>query len=75
MIRGKNKPLEQIGKRLAQLFSDDHFFSFQSFPSGNFPKLLNMHCSGPLPVNCNGPQYKTLSFSDFVIHPITAVPR
>lgn len=67
MIRGKNKPLEQIGKRLAQLFSDDHFFSFQSCPSDNFPKLLNMHCSGPLPVNCNGPQYKTLSFYDFVI--------
>lgn len=71
MIRGKNKPLEQIGKRLAQLLSDDHFFSFQSIPSGNFPNLLNMHCSGPLPVNCSGPQFKTLSFSDFVIKTVS----
>jgi len=45
MIRGKNKLLEQIRKRLAQIFSDYHFFSLQSFSSGNFPKLLNMHCN------------------------------
>lgn len=67
MIRGNNKPLEQIGKRLAKLFSEDHFFSFQSIPSGNFSKLSNMHCNGPLTVNCKGPQYKTLSYYDFVI--------
>lgn len=67
MVRGKNKPLEQIGNRLAQLLSENHFFSFQSFSSNNFPTLLNIHCNGPLPLNCCGPQYDTLAFSDFVI--------
>lgn len=69
MIRGENKPLEQIGKRLAQIFFID-----LAFPNTNtsnfvedFPKLKNDHSYGPLPFFCNGPQYFTLLFSNFTI--------
>jgi len=69
MIKGNNKPLEQIGKRLGQIFS-----IHLEFPSTNttnfledFPKLKNAHSNGSLPPYCSGPQYSTLLFSNFTI--------
>lgn len=65
MIKGKNKPLEQIGKRLGQIFSIH--LTFPSTDVSNFPKFKNAHSNGPLPLHCSGPQYSTLIFSNFTI--------
>lgn len=61
MVRGKNKPLEQIGKRMSEIFS---LGSFQLLPEmQNQPVLSNIHFNGPLLTKCRGPQYKQLHFS------------
>lgn len=67
MVRGTNKPLEQIGKRLGQLFSEYSFLFKSTITSDLFPKLKNIHCNGPLPPNCRGPQYTILEFQNFKI--------
>lgn len=66
MVRGKNRPLEQIGKRLAQLFSVDFSFSSSSTLS-DFPEFKGSHTNGPLASFCSGPQYSILLFSNFTI--------
>ncbi|XP_022177327.1 uncharacterized protein LOC111038505 [Myzus persicae] len=66
MIKGNNKPLEQIGKRLGQIFSIHLPFSSTADKS-NFPKFKNAHSNGPLPVHCSGLQYSTVIFSNFTI--------
>lgn len=64
MVRGKNKPLEQIGKRMTEIFS---LASFQQSSMQNQPVLSNVHFDGPLLSKCMGPQYKQLHFSNFCI--------
>lgn len=64
-IKGKNKPLEQIRKRLGQIFSIHSTFS--STDVSNFPKFKNAHSYGPLPLHCSGPQYSVLIFYNFTI--------
>lgn len=55
MVRGMNKPLEQIGKRLAQLYSIQCSLNYNFFASNNFPKLSTIHSNGPLLSNCSIP--------------------
>lgn len=57
--------MEQIGKRLGQLFSEYSFLSKTTITSDLFPKLKNIH--GPLPPNCRSPQYTILEFKNFKI--------
>lgn len=67
MVRGRNKPLEQIGNRMAELFSDIS----SSLPSlrtlnQQFPLLFHVHYNnGALPLKCVGPQYKKIHFPNF----------
>lgn len=69
MVRGRNKPLEQIGNRMAELFCDVS----SSLPSlttqiKQFPLLSHIHYNkGSLPLKCMGPQYKKIHFPNFNI--------
>lgn len=67
MVRGRNKPLEQIGNRMAELFCDFNS-SLPSLTTQNqqFPILSHIHYNnGPLPLRCIGPQYKKIHFPNF----------
>uniref|UniRef100_A0A2S2NIG0 Transposase domain-containing protein n=1 Tax=Schizaphis graminum TaxID=13262 RepID=A0A2S2NIG0_SCHGA len=67
MVRGRNKPLEQIGNRMAELFCDIS----SSLPSlrtlnQQFPLLSHIYYNnGALPLKCVGPQYKKIHFPNF----------
>jgi len=67
MVRGRNKPLEQIGNRMAELFCDVSS-SLPSLTTQNqqFPLLSQIHYNkGPLPLKCISPQYKKINFPNF----------
>lgn len=65
MVRGKNRPLEQIGNRMAEMF----LITSSSFSSDfiHNPICSQTHSNGPLLPNCINPQYKTITFKNFKI--------
>lgn len=65
MVRGYNKPLEQIGRRLVEWFSLDVLQIPQIAPS--YPHLSLPHFDGPLLPSCTGPQHKIHLFPSFQI--------
>uniref|UniRef100_A0A2S2NV11 Transposase domain-containing protein n=1 Tax=Schizaphis graminum TaxID=13262 RepID=A0A2S2NV11_SCHGA len=65
MTRGKNKPLEQIGNRMAELLTVNSTLNPQTFQK--YPICSKMHCNGPLIFSCINPQYSNIQFSDFKI--------
>jgi len=67
MVRDTNKSLEQIAKRLGQLFSEYSFLFKSTITFDLFPKLKNIHGNGPPPPNCRSPQYTILEFQNFKI--------
>lgn len=68
MVRGKNRPLVQIGNRMTELFLiTNSMLSSHLNKSTQYPKCSQSHSNGPLPLNCINPQYKTLDFEKFKI--------
>lgn len=66
LIRGPSKPLEQIGKRLAERFSADITKKRTGKEEVSYPKN-SCHRNGPLLALCSEPQYSKAIFPDFKI--------
>ncbi|CAI6372896.1 unnamed protein product [Macrosiphum euphorbiae] len=68
MVRGKNRPLEQIGNRMAELFLiTNSECSLHLAKDTQFPIFSQNHYNGPLPSNCISPQYKVIAYEKFKI--------
>ncbi|KAE9536958.1 hypothetical protein AGLY_006765 [Aphis glycines] len=53
MVRGYNKPAEQICNRLGECFLLENYF--ETPRQSSLPKISHIHCDGPLLSNCCGP--------------------
>ncbi|XP_018911483.2 uncharacterized protein [Bemisia tabaci] len=64
--RGRAKALQQLGRRLAELFSSEYwqakYYAKNKSLNG---ELLDKHSDGPVPLLCKGVQYKTAQFPAF----------
>ncbi|XP_039301481.1 uncharacterized protein LOC120356595 [Nilaparvata lugens] len=56
-VRGHNKPLQQIGRRLSEMFSQGHDIFGKHEKKREFS---SQHNDGPLPAFCVSPQYSKL---------------
>lgn len=63
MVRGYNKPAEQICNRLGECFLLENYF--ETPRQSSLPKISHIHCDGPLLSDCCGPQYKIHMFHHF----------
>ncbi|KAB0804565.1 hypothetical protein PPYR_01535 [Photinus pyralis] len=68
LVRGKAKPLQQISRRIIELFSLGHIKDMYLQPlSHTFPCFKTPHHDGPLLPCCREPQFKTITFQHFKI--------
>jgi len=63
MVRGYNKPAEQICNRLGECFLLENYF--ETPRQSSLPKISHIHRDGPLLSDCCGPQYKIHMFHHF----------
>lgn len=63
MTREKNKPLEQIGNRMAELLTVNLTLNPQTFQK--YPICSKIHCN--LILSCINPQYSNIQFNDIKI--------
>lgn len=74
LLRGRNKPLEQIGRRLAEKYCLDPNVKLIKHSMPYFPQSSS-HNNGPLLVFCSNPQYHNVIFSDFTISALSTADR
>lgn len=65
-VRGRAKPLQQIGRRIGEEFLNPIEEAITQLPCDK-PVLLSKHYDGPLPAFCVNPQYKKIKFDSFEI--------
>lgn len=63
-IRGHNKPLEQIGRRIGEIMSFEFNYSGKMQQNDQFPRFCNPHNTGPLLPDCTR-QYRGVILQNF----------
>lgn len=65
-VRGRNKPLEQIGRRIEEIMSFESNYSKERTQNNHLPKFLYPHNTGPLLSGCTH-QYRGIVLPQFKI--------
>ncbi|XP_046406989.1 uncharacterized protein LOC124171751 isoform X1 [Ischnura elegans] len=63
MVRGRAKPLQQIGRRMGEIFLSGKIYPQPSILKS--PSFRNIHNNGPLLAFCTDPQYNAITYEDF----------
>lgn len=65
-VKGRNKPLEQIGRRIGEIMSFESKFSTEKRQNNQFPQFFYPHNTGPLLPACTR-QYRGVALPKFKI--------